>query len=103
MEKLNIKDIQVIPVNGDTENSAILFETSDGKPLYWDGHEFYVDDIFEGFDIEYYGLVIGGIYGEDEETWEEEANKQLADMGVKLGKHHEWSPEMGEWYELESL
>ena len=88
MENLNIKDIKAVVTDGEIENSLIRFETMDGQPVMYCSDGFYVDDD---------ALECGDFVGEDEETWEAQANDYIADLGVRLGKNH------GTWYELESL
>ena len=105
MKKLNTKDIKIIPTTGETENSAIRFETKDGKPAAWydDGEDikagFYTDEDFVDDDA----TEFDGFYGEDEETWEAAVNDCLAGFGVKLGEHHGWTPQADEYYDVEAI
>lgn len=102
MEKLNIKDIKV-KFDAEPDYSRITFETNEGEQCgYLDlGKEagWLTED--EAFEIEGgdWCDFFDGIYGEDEATWEAEANKQLGTIGVKLGAYHN----DGEYYELESI
>lgn len=113
MKKLNIKDIIAVIDGGDL--SELRFATKDGTPVDWietrDFKGFATDD--DAADMVQADILhamcfdrLNDIYGEDEKTWEAEANKQLADFGVKLGAYHNdtvsraW--EDG-YYELEAL
>lgn len=109
MNTIDIKNIEV-KFNEYGDASRITFENKNGEKCgYIDlGNE-------AGFITEDEALEIEGgewidcfddIYGEDEQTWEAEANKQLEDLGVKLGAFHDEPNDHGYYsgyYELESL
>lgn len=108
MKKLNIKDIEV-KFNEYGDASRITFETKDGTPVDWieirDFAGFVTDD--DAYDMVQADILsfwtcvqcIDDIYGEDEKTWEAEANKHLEDLGVKLGAYHT----DGEYYDLQTI
>lgn len=109
MKKLNIKDIEV-KFNEYGDASRITFETKNGEKCgYLDlGNEagFMTED--EAVEIEGGEWIdcFDDIYGEDEETWEAEANRCLEDLGVKLGAYHDEPNAVvyySGYYELESL
>lgn len=109
MKTIDIKDIEV-KFNESADASRITFQTKNGEKCgYLDiGYE-------EGFMTEAEAVEIEGgewidcfddIYGEDEKTWEAEANKQLEYLGVKLGAYHDEPNDHGYYsgyYELKAL
>ena len=109
MKTIDINDIKV-KFNEAADASRITFETKNGEKCgYLDiGNEagFMTED--EAAEIEggsWYDC-FDDIYGEDEKTWEAEANRRLEDLGVKLGAFHDNPTDTGYYsgyYELEAL
>lgn len=109
MKTIDIKDIEV-KFNEAADASRITFENKNGEKCGW-----LITRNCEGFVTEDEAMEIEGgewidcfddIYGEDEETWEAEANVRLEDLGVKLGAYHDEPNDHGYYngyYDLESL
>ena len=111
MNKIKANDVKVIPCNGESEYSCIMFISKN------DNNDVYITDdgdlieVNEHDETEYdciwpdnanYSILawhyIDGIYGESEESWVNAANDMLGDLHVKLGELHTNSHD--EYYDL---
>lgn len=109
MKTIDIKDIEV-KFNEAADASRITFQTKNGEKCgYLDlGNEagFVTEDDAAEIEGGEWIDCFDDIYGEDEKTWEAEANNQLEYLGVKLGAYHDEPNAVGYYngyYELESL
>lgn len=124
MKHVNTNQIKAIPDTRDTEYSAVRFETMDGEPAYllgWtydnarqfphitprfftaeDGDETETDRIRpknSDTPIIVYRF-LDGMYAEDQADWEESVNDRLKSFRLKLGAHHPWTRDEGEYHTL---
>lgn len=101
MKKINANDVKVIPCNGESEYSCIMFISKiDGNDVYItnDGNLIGVNendetesDCIHPDNSDYPILAwhyIDGIYGESEESWVKAANDMLDYLHVRLGELH---------------